>query len=135
VRIRRSLDRDFDGLGAEMRRAFTATHDARRSPAIRRVEEVRLAVLLQDELAGCGVAPKIARLLLLGAREITQVIPIDSRWQSALRGVGCDVTPSDLANERRYRDVEDELCEASYRLGVRPVDADGVGFGWLFEEA
>lgn len=134
LRIRRSLDRDFAGLAKEMRSTFATVHDARRDKTIRRREEVRLAVLLQEELAGCGVAPKIARLALMGAQEITQVIPLDSRWQNALREHGYDLTPAQLANEPRYREFEDAICEASYVLGVRPTDADVVPFGWTFED-
>lgn len=134
VRIRRAIDRDFDGLAGEIRAVFANVHDTRRDRDTRRREEIRLAVLLQEELAGCGVAPKIARLALMGASEITQVIPIDSRWQNALRDAGVDVTPAQLGTEKRYRPIEDALCEAAWELGVRPVDADGVPFGWLFGE-
>ena len=101
----------------------------------RRQEEVRLAVLLQEELAGCGVAPKVARLLLLlGAQEITQIIPIDSRWLNALEKAGHAIDTGDLARERTYRPIEDALCDVSYKLGVRPTDADGIPFGWLVSE-
>jgi hypothetical protein len=134
VRIRRALDRDFDGLAREMRETFARIHDKRRDRDTRRREEVRLAVLLQEELAGCGVAPKIARLALLRAEEVTQLIPVDSRWQNALREHGADVTPGDLTNERRYRDVEDVLVEVAYELKVTPVSADGIPFGWLLGE-
>lgn len=134
VRIRRSVDRDFAGLAKEMRSIFTQVHDARRDRATRRREDLRLAVLMQEELAGCGVAPKIARLALLGASEVTQLIPLDSRWQNALREHGYELTPAQLSNENRYREFEDAICEASYVLGVRPSDADGVPFGWIFEE-
>ena len=133
-RIRRSLRCDFDGLAREMRRTFADVHDARRDRDRRRRAEVHLAELLQTEFAGCGVAPKIARLALLGAPEVTQVIPIDSRWMNALREAGFEIRPPQLANERRYRFFEDALCEAAYALGVRPTDADGIPFGWLLNE-
>jgi hypothetical protein len=133
-RIRRATDRDFGGLAAEVRRTFANVHDRRASRDRRRREEIRIAVLLQEELAGCGVAPKIARLLVMGAREITQLIPIDSRWMNALAEAGHTVTPAELARETAYREIEDVLCDASYELGVRPADADGVPFGWLLGE-
>jgi hypothetical protein len=134
VCIRRALDRDFDGLAREMRETFARIHDKRRDRDTRRREEVRLAVLLQEELAGCGVAPKIARLALLGASEVSLVIPIDSRWVSSLREQGADVTPAQLSNERRYREIEDVLVEAAYALKVTPACADGIPFGWLLGE-
>jgi hypothetical protein len=135
VRIQRALARDFEGLAREMRETFARIHDKRRDRDMRRREEVRLAVLLQEELAGCGVAPKIARLALLGADEVTQLIPVDSRWQNALREHGADVTPAHLTNERRYREVEDVLVEVAYELKVTPVSADGAGFGWALPSA
>ena len=135
LRIRRAVERDFDGLAKEIRRTFANVHDRRVSRERRRQEELRLAVLLQEELAGCGVAPKVARLLMTGAREITQVIPIDSRWLNALEKAGHAIGTADLAHERTYRPIEDVLCEVSYKLGVRPTDADGVPFGWLVSEA
>jgi hypothetical protein len=70
----------------------------------------------------------------MGASEITQIIPIDSRWQSALDDAGYAIKPADLADEQAYREIEDVLCEVAYGLGVRPTDADGVGFGWVLEE-
>lgn len=134
TRIRRAVDRDFDGLAAEIRTTFARIHDRRVGRDRRRDEEVRLSVLLQDELAGCGVAPKIARLLIMGATEITQVIPIDSRWQNALAEAGYAISVGELAREDKYRALEDVLCEVSYELGVRPTDADGIPFGWLLNE-
>jgi thermostable 8-oxoguanine DNA glycosylase len=133
-RIRRSVDRDFAGLAQEVRRTFESVHDKRVSRGRRRLEEVRLSILLQEVLRGCGVAPKVSRLALLGAQEITQVIPIDSRWVNALEEAGHVVKQADLAHEESYREIEDVLCEVSYGLGVRPIDADGVGFGWALEE-
>jgi hypothetical protein len=132
--MERAFRRDFDGLAREIRCTFARVHDQRRDRDTRRSEELRLAALFANELAGCGVAPKVARLALAGAPEVTQLIPIDSRWQGALREAGVNVTPADLTNETRYRVIEDAIVEAAHALGVRPCDADGVGFGWLFEE-
>lgn len=134
ARIRSSIDRDFEGLAIEMRQTFAQVHDRRRDRVARREAEVRLSVLIQEELKGCGVAPKIARLLIMGATEVQQVIPIDSRWMSALDKAGYELNAAALANEKLYRPIEDVLCEASYRLGVTPATADGVPFGWLFNE-
>jgi hypothetical protein len=134
ARIRRAIDRDFDGFAEEMRATFAGVHDRRRARDVRRREEVRLAVLLQDLLARCGVAPKIARLAIMGAPEITQLIPIDSRWMNALREAGADVTPTQLATESRYFQIEEAICEAAYRLKVHPSVADGIPFGWLVGE-
>jgi hypothetical protein len=134
ARLRRAVDRPFERIADELRDTFARVHDRRRARDVRRREEVRLAELLQDGLAGCGVAPKIARLALLGAREITQIIPIDSRWMTALREHGADVTPAQLSSEQRYRDVEDVLVQVSYELGVTPAVADGIPFGWLLGE-
>jgi hypothetical protein len=133
-RIRRAVDRDFEGLASEMRNAFARVHDRRASRERRRTEEVRIAVLLQKELAGCGVAPKVARLAFMGAPEVTQVIPIDSRWINALREAGHTVEQSQLAHEEPYREIEATLCEVCDRLGVRPTLADGIPFGWLLGE-
>jgi hypothetical protein len=126
--------RDFEGLAKDVRKTLTLVHDARLYRDRRRREEVRLAVAMQDALAGCGVAPKVARLALLGLQELTQIIPIDSRWMNALRDAGYVLTPADLTREDVYREVEDELVEAAWDLGCRPSDCDGVPFGWLFGE-
>jgi hypothetical protein len=80
------------------------------------------------------VAPKVARLLIMGAQEITQVIPIDSRWQNALGEAGHGIDSASLSREASYRAIEDVLCDVSYELGVRPTDADGIPFGWLLDE-
>jgi hypothetical protein len=133
-RMRHASGCDFDSLAAEVRQTFGHVHDKGATRERRRAEEVRLAVLVQEVLGGCGVAPKVSRLALLGAREITQVIPIDSRWQTSLAKAGHVIDPGDLVRESSYRRIEDVLCEVSHELGVRPCDADGVGFGWVLGE-
>jgi hypothetical protein len=134
LRIRRSVDRDFAGLAKAMRETFARVHDKRLNQAARRRAEIDLAVQFQKELSGCGVAPKIARLALMRAEEVTQVIPIDSRWQNALAEQGVEVTPGQLSHESRYRVIEDELCAAAHELGVWPKIADWLPFGWLLPE-
>jgi hypothetical protein len=131
-RLRKARSRDFGAIAREIRQTFEKVHDRRSNPGRRRQAELALSTLLQEELRGCGVAPKVSRLALtMGASEITQLIPIDSRWQSALEEAGHGIRPADLADEARYRPIEDVLVEVSHELGIRPTDADGIGFGWL----
>jgi hypothetical protein len=134
ARIHESRKREFDCIALYMRVAFADVHDKKKSVLDRRSMELDLAAMIQDELAGCGVAPKIARLMMYGCEETAQVIPVDSRWQSALAERGVEVTPADLTNEQRYRRVEDAIVDACRLLRVRPKDADGIAFGWLATE-
>lgn len=130
-RLRRAADRDFNGLASLLRGSLRETRDRKRAAGARREEEVRLACALQQELKGCGVAPKIARLILVLLREFDHVVPIDSRWQSALEGAGANVRSGAFAREATYVEVEHEIARAAYDLGVLPAVADGAIFGWI----
>lgn len=130
ARIRTARDRDFEGLAALARSVLRENHDRRARRETLRREEVRLAVALQDELGGCGVAPKIARLALRFVGEFDHVVPLDSRWRNALAAVGVEVDQSAFAREASYILIEDEIARAAYSLGVSPVMSDGAIFGW-----
>lgn len=131
ARIKASENRDFEGLATLTRSVLRDNHDRQAHRETRRREEVRVAVALQDELGGCGVAPKIARLALRFTGEFEQLVPIDSRWQNALSAVGVEVEQSSFARESTYVLIEDEIARAAYSLGVPPALADGAVFGWV----
>jgi hypothetical protein len=130
-RLRRAADRDFEGLADLLRSGLRETHDRRQRREAMRREEVRLACALQEELGGCGVAPKIARLILVLLTEFHHVIPVDSRWQGALEGAGASVPAGAFARESSYVLIEEQIARASYELGVLPAVADGAIFGWI----
>jgi len=130
-RIRLARSRDFAGIALLSRSVLREAHDRRSRPEKLRAAEVNLAVALQEELAGCGVAPKIARLLMRFTGEFEHVIPVDSRWKNALDAVGVTVEQADFARENTYVIIENELARAAYDLGVSPVHADGAVFGWV----
>jgi hypothetical protein len=130
-RIRLGASRDFGGLADLARSILREAHDRTRHRRTLRREELRLACAVQEELAGCGVAPKIARLILVLTGTFEHVIPIDSRWMAALESAGADVGRIAVAREATYQIVEEQIVSAAYDLGVLPVFADGAIFGWL----
>jgi hypothetical protein len=131
ARIRSAKTRDFEALGTLARSILRDNHDRRVNRETLRREEVRLAIALQDELGGCGVAPKIARLALRFVGEFDHLVPVDSRWKNALAAVGVEVAETDFAHERTYILIEEEIARAAYSLDVSPVMADGAIFGWI----
>ena len=131
ARVKRAQGRDFEALGSLSRSILRDAHDRRARSEKLRAEEVRLAVAFQEELAGCGVAPKIARLAIRFTGEFEQLVPIDSRWVNALSAVGVDVAQSELAREVSYVALENEIARAAYHLSVPPSLADGAVFGWV----
>jgi hypothetical protein len=131
TRVKRAQTRDFTGLAAFARSLLRDTHDKRARPDTLRREEVRLAVALQEELSGCGVAPKIARLALRFCGEFEQLVPIDSRWQNALAAVGVEVEQVEFARESSYVLIENEIARAAQSLSVPPALCDAAVFGWL----
>jgi hypothetical protein len=131
ARIRTARNRDFEGLATLARSVLREHHDRRARRETLRREEVRLAVAMQAELGGCGVAPKIARLALRFIGEFDHLVPIDSRWQNALGAVGVEIEQSSFSREASYFAIEEEIARAAYSLGVSPVMSDGAIFGWL----
>jgi hypothetical protein len=131
-RIRTASSRQWD-LIAESALAARGTLNVRTRQRHRLVE-LAAADTIQRELASCGVAPKVSRLMLTGADWALHLVPIDSRWVSALRSHGFDVLAADLASETRYRAIENAICRCAYVHRIPPVYADGVVFGWLSSE-
>lgn len=131
-RLRLGASKDFEQIAAAARLVLRERHDAGARRAARRAAEVELAELIQHQLRGCGVAPKVARLMMkLPDGDFEHVVPIDSRWQGALESVGSAIEPASLAKESTYRAIEDQIVRAAYALRVEPLLADGAIFGWL----
>lgn len=131
-RLRLGASKDFERIAAAARLVLRERHDTGARRAARRTAEVELAELIQHELRGCGVAPKVSRLMMkLPDGDFEHVVPIDSRWQAALDTAGATVDPASLAKESTYRAIEDQIVRAAYALRVEPMLADGAIFGWL----
>ena len=130
-RMCQGAGRDFEALARVGREVLRSAHDVGARREQHRAAEVRFAEALQDELGGCGVAPKIARLMMILLGPFQHVVPLDSRWQSALEREGAQVDRGGFSREATYRVFEDEIAEAAYDLRVLPVFADGAVFGWI----
>jgi hypothetical protein len=131
-RIRTAASREW-GLIAESAFAARGTLQVRTRQR-HRLTELAAVETIQRELASCGVAPKVSRLMLTGADWALHLVPIDSRWMVALRSHGFEVAAADLSSEPRYRAIEEAICQCAYAHRVPPLYADGVVFGWLSSE-
>jgi hypothetical protein len=109
-------------------------------PDQRPVELGMVDVLLRELPRGCGVGPKIARLMMIWSLEngigafgsaYRHVVPLDSRWLNEFRRLGVHIPREELGNEHSYRRVEQAVCDACYELDVLPFEADGAVFGWM----
>ena len=99
------------------------------------------AVDVLKVLRGIGVGPKIRRLMLIWEpyRDANHgrwgfcpyLIPIDARWIRALNESGFSVSLADLNSEEKYREVENEVVDASASVGLLPYEADRLIFGSL----
>lgn len=129
-------DRDFATISKTMRTVLSHHHDRGYSNNCRSAE-LEVAHLMQVILSGCGVGPKIARLMMLWdpangmGLDFRYVIPIDSRWVNCLIEAGVDPSLLNISTENRYRRVETHLVTAAYELGIFPCEADGIIFGWI----
>ena len=131
ARMVQAAERDFEALASLSREVLLDNHDRGARRGRLRREELRVAVAIQEELRGCGVAPKIARLMMGLVGEFEHVVPLDSRWMSALERAGAAVDRGAFARESTYRIIEDEIVAAAYDLRVLPLFADGAVFGWI----
>lgn len=137
AQIRKAWNRDWQALASLGAKAFAELAAQRDNSSGCRDIETRLASRIQVELRGCGVGPKISRLMMIwkphfGMGSVYRhVIPLDSRWQAALVKSGAALPSGVLLQETGYRAVEDEVCRAAYEIGIPPFIADGAVFGWI----
>lgn len=132
--IRAAWNRDWDWLAKEIRVTMRDHHDKSESMRNLRQQELRLARMLQDELHGCGVGPKISRLMLrssLGGYDspLCHTIPLDTRWQNVLKDNGVQFVKNVFSNEKTYTQLEDAICSAAMDMGFPPSVADFMVFG------
>lgn len=135
--IREAWNRGFENLAWQIRTILRANHDQRApAPKLRQVE-LEVARIIQYELYGCNVGPKVARLMMIWGHndilgeDFRHVVPVDSRWLTALAAGATSavaIDPRALAREDRYREIEDEICRAAYDLDVLPFEADKAVF-------
>ena len=92
------------------------------------------AVAAVSALKGCGVGPKVARLMLIypdrpGCRPLCQnIVPIDQRWINYLTGYGCDLSGYNLKSKKMYLQLEDKIVAAAAEAGLTGVEADRLVF-------
>jgi len=129
-------DRDFTIIAEEINMALS--HNVSQSYSFYiRLYELELIDIILRNLSGCGIGPKIARLMMLWDPEngmgldVQHIIPIDSRWLNSLEKAGINSSLLNVSTEKKYRQVEDSLVEASYELNIFPFEADGIIFGWI----
>lgn len=129
-------DRDFKSIAEATN--IILSHNANQSYSLYiRLYELELIDIILRNLSGCGTGPKIARLMMLWnpengmGLEFQHIIPIDSRWLNSLKKAGVNPSLLNVSTEKKYRQVEDDLVEASYELNIFPFEADGIIFGWI----